>query len=58
MATEPMTVVDLRTMLENLPPDAIVQIHDGYYGIDSELTEWVFVQDATRARLVLGRGDD
>ena len=52
-----MTVEELRAVLTDLPADAVVQVYDNSWGVDSDLTEWVFVRDAERARLVLGRGD-
>lgn len=57
MSDEPMTVADLAVLLDDLPNDAVVQIHDGYYGTDSDLIEWVLIVEADFARLVLGRKD-
>lgn len=53
-----MRVGDLVELLTDLPDDAIVQIHDAYYGTDDEFTGWVFIVEANSARLVLGRGDN
>lgn len=57
MSDQPMTVADLRVVLDDLPDEAVVQIYDSSWGIDSDLTEDAIVFDAERARFVLGRGD-
>ena len=55
--SRPMTVEELRAVLADLPADAVVQVYDSSWGVDSDLTDWLFVQDAERARFVLGRND-